>query len=138
MLKNQKGLSLVELLAGLALLSMIMLLASSIHLFGQKQAISQSAQVQNQSDVRLALKILTKEIRKATSVTVSNNTLTINDTDIYKLEKGNLTKNGVPIISNLKNLSIKMENNKVTLSVTALAASNSPESTLSTVIYTRK
>ncbi|RDU37014.1 hypothetical protein DRW41_09990 [Neobacillus piezotolerans] len=138
MLKNQKGLSLAEVLAGAALLSLIMILGSSIFLFGQKQAINQSAQVQNQADVRLGLNIITKEIRKASSVTVINNVLTINDTDIYKLENGNLTKNGVPVISSLKDFKIQMAGTKVTISMSANNTPNNPQTTLSTTIFIRK
>ncbi|WP_053367680.1 PulJ/GspJ family protein [Bacillus sp. FJAT-27245] len=138
MLKNQKGLSLAEVLAGVALLSLVMVLGSSIFLFGQKQAINQTAQVQNQADVRLGLNIITKEIRKASSVTVANNILTLNDTDIYKLENSNLTKNGVPVISSLKDFKIQMAGNKITIAMSANNTQNNPQTSLSTTIYIRK
>ncbi|WP_059173513.1 PilW family protein [Bacillus sp. FJAT-27445] len=138
MLKNQKGMSLAEVLAGVALLSLILLLGSSVFLFGQKQAINQTAQVQNQADVRLGLNIITKEIRKASSVNVNSNVLTINDTDIYKLENGNVTKNGHPIITSLKDFKIQMTDNKVTISMSANNTPNNPQTTLSTTIYIRK
>ncbi|WP_316569095.1 hypothetical protein [Neobacillus sp. YIM B06451] len=138
MLKNQKGLSLAEVLAGVALLSLILVLGSSIFLYGQKQAINQSAQVQNQADVRLGLNIITKEIRKASSVTVANNILTINETDIYKLENGNLMKNSTQIISGLNDFKIQMSGNKVTISMSAKNTPNNPQTTLSTTIFIRK
>lgn len=90
--KNEKGITLIELLAALALVSMVILLASSVQLFGQKQVNNQTNEIQNQSNVRLALNIVTKEIRKASNVSVTNNVLTINNTDIYKLENNILKK----------------------------------------------
>lgn len=71
---------------------MVILLASSVQLFGQKQVNNQTNEIQNQSNVRLALNIVTKEIRKASNVSVTNNVLTINNTDIYKLENNILKK----------------------------------------------
>ncbi len=138
MMKNEKGLSFVELLAALSLLSLILLLTASIILFGQKQMTNQSTEVQNQSNLRLALSILTKEIRKAASVSVSNNVLTLNDTDIYKLDNNNLTKNNLPIISNLQQFAVQMTGDQITITLADLPSNNLPQTTLSTTIYVRR
>ena len=106
MIKSEKGITLVELLVALALLSVILLLASTIHLFAQKQMNNQAAAFQSESNVSLAINIITKEIRSATSVSAANNVLTIittnNTTNVYQLNGSTLTKNNQPIITDLK------------------------------------
>jgi prepilin-type N-terminal cleavage/methylation domain-containing protein len=118
-LKSEKGVSLIELLAGLALLSIILLLASSVHLFGQKQMTGQSNEIQNQSEERLAIKYITKEIRKSEKVVVNNTTnqLTINDTDVYQLVGTSLQKNNVELFSRISKFIITRNGNKVNLTV---------------------
>jgi|GEM_PF-2771137 len=96
MKKNEKGLTLVEVLAGIVLLSMILLLVSSIHLFAQKQMNTQKKVIQIQSNERLAFNRITGEIRKANAIKVedsktmhikkTNFTNCTNETDVYKFE----------------------------------------------------
>ncbi|MGJ7920538.1 prepilin-type N-terminal cleavage/methylation domain-containing protein [Neobacillus sp. LXY-4] len=136
--KNEKGLTLLELLITLALVSMVLLMATSVHLFGQKQMNSQSNEVQNQSNVRLALNIVTKEIRKASSVSVANNVLTINGTDVYKLENNILKKNNQTLISNIQQFTITKTDEKLTVKIANTPSNNHPQTTLSTTIYLRK
>ncbi|AGK55095.1 PilW family protein [Bacillus sp. 1NLA3E] len=136
--KNEKGITLIELLAALALVSMVILLASSVQLFGQKQVNNQTNEIQNQSNVRLALNIVTKEIRKASNVSVTNNVLTINNTDIYKLENNILKKNNEPLISNIQSFTITKTEDKVTITITNTPSNNQPKTTLSATIYLRK
>ena len=64
-IKNEKGLTLVEILAVIIIGSIIMLLISNVHLFGQKQYKSQSEKSRHLYDVTYAAKVITKEIRKA-------------------------------------------------------------------------
>ncbi|ADU31348.1 PilW family protein [Evansella cellulosilytica] len=71
MIKNEKGLTLVELLISVALISMIAILITSIQIFGQNQYTNQSKQIDNQANVRLAMNVLTKEIRSGSSAELS-------------------------------------------------------------------
>ncbi|MFJ7936427.1 prepilin-type N-terminal cleavage/methylation domain-containing protein [Sporosarcina sp. NPDC096371] len=64
-LRNEKGLTLVEVLAVIIIGSIILLLISNVHVFGQKQYNSQSEKSRHLSDVTYAAKVITKEIRKA-------------------------------------------------------------------------
>ncbi|MEH7276290.1 PilW family protein [Neobacillus vireti] len=131
MFKCEKGVTLVELLAALALISIIVLLASSIHLFGQKQMTVQSKEIQNQSDERLAMNIITKEIRKAQSVEVvaATNQLIINSTDVYTLVGTIIKKNGTTFLSNISKFEARLANKQLKLSI-----GNLPE----TIIYIRE
>ncbi|MEH7176392.1 PilW family protein [Neobacillus vireti] len=122
-LNSEKGVTLVEILAGLALLSMILLLVNSVHLFSQKQTISQTKDVQQQSDVRLAANILTKDIRRAESVKVDSSTkfeikkATSATPDKYLYDGKDLLKNSVPLITGIPNFSI-MKNSERSISLT--------------------
>lgn len=68
MIKSEKGVTLIEVVSALALLSTVLFLAGSVHFFSQKQMTVQSAEVRTQSNVRLAAKLLTKDIRRAVNV----------------------------------------------------------------------
>ncbi|MEK5441652.1 MULTISPECIES: prepilin-type N-terminal cleavage/methylation domain-containing protein [unclassified Fredinandcohnia] len=126
MIKSERGVSLIELLAAIALLSVVLLLASSVHLFGQKQMNSQSDEVQIQSQERLAANIITKEIRKAKTVEVKNpNQLTLNDTDTYKLEGTTIKKNNEEFMTKINGFSVSKNENKVSLKI-----GNLPETTI--------
>jgi prepilin-type N-terminal cleavage/methylation domain-containing protein len=139
MVKNQKGVTLIELLAAIALLSVVLLVANSIHLFGQKQMSDQTAEIQNQSNVRLAMDIITKRIRKASTISVDNNgVLTLDNTDVYKLDNNNLTQNSQPIINNLQKFDIQYDGSKITVIIADLPNTNTPQTTLSITIYIRK
>lgn len=139
MVKNQKGVTLIELLAAIALLSVVLLLANSLHIFGQNQMTNQTTEIQNQSNVRLAMEIITKQIRKASTINVdSNGVLTLDNTDIYKLDNNSLTKNSQPLVTNLQTFNIQYDGSKVIITIADLPNTNTPQTTLSTTIYIRK
>ncbi|MEH7223078.1 prepilin-type N-terminal cleavage/methylation domain-containing protein [Bacillus sp. JJ1566] len=126
MKKCEKGVTLIELLAAISLLSIILLLASSVHLFGQKQMNSQTIEVQTQSQERLAANLITKEIRKAKTVEVNNpNELTINGTDVYKLDGTIIEKNNKELITNIDAFNVSKNGNQVILKIGEL-----PETTI--------
>ncbi len=126
MIKSERGVTLVELLAAIALLSIVILLASSVHLFGQKQMNSQSDEVQIQSQERLAANLITKEIRKAKIVEVKNpNQLTLNDTDTYILEGTTIKKNNEEFLTKINCFSVSKNGNQVSIKI-----GNLPETTI--------
>ena len=139
MLKNNRGISLIELLAALTLLSLIFLLVSSFTIFGQKQMNSQSSQIDNQANVRLAINIISKEIRCADRLVISNdNVLTINNTEKYQLTDTTITKNDTALIKGIEEFIINKEGSKINITITSLPDKNINSVTLSTVIYMRE
>lgn len=76
---NEAGFTLVELLASLALLSIVIGLIGSVTMFGLKQYEKQTNSVAEANDFAYALTVLSKEIRAAETVTVTGNTLTVDD-----------------------------------------------------------
>jgi len=144
---NEKGVTLIELLAALSLLSIILLLASSVHLLGIKQSSSQTAEINNQSNVRLAINIITREIRKASTVSfvniddsdITNDQLKINGVDVYKLGNKNITKNADPLINNIQTFTLKIvKDDMYTITIANIPSNNLPQTTLSSTIYIRK
>lgn len=73
-INNQSGLTLVELLASLVLITLVLIMVTSIHLMGLKQYNTQSQTIKHQENVRLAMTSLTKAIRRADSVYLISST----------------------------------------------------------------
>lgn len=118
MVKSEKGLTLVEVLATIVVLSMILLLATSVQLFAQNQVNSQKVNNQTQANERLALNRITREIRKAGTVEEkSSNILVINGTDEYKLVDTTLLMKDGEEITEINRFSVKVTGSKVDLTV---------------------
>lgn len=117
---NEKGLTLVEVLAALALVSLVILLAGSINLFGHKQMSSQKEEIQNQSNDRLAMNIVTKAIRQADPATVEvindQNVLKINNVRYY-LDGNSLKKETDVLISDINKFTVKQNGDQILLEI---------------------
>ncbi|MDR4948759.1 prepilin-type N-terminal cleavage/methylation domain-containing protein [Neobacillus cucumis] len=146
MQNNEKGVTLIELLAAISLLSVILLLASSIQMLGLKQSSSQTSDIQNQSNIRLAMNIITREIRKASTVSFvniddtvnTNDQLIINGVDVYKLENNSITKNTNTLITNIQTFTIKkVKDGMYTITIANIPSNNSPLTSLSSTISIR-
>ena len=145
LLKSNRGLTLVELLAVIVLISLVFVLVNSMHLFGLKQYDVQSKDIDHQSQVRLAMNVLTKEIRKADSVVVrkagtSQNTLVIDDRDLYTFNQQNHTidKNGTSLIRNISQFTVnRSEQDKVTLTIMSVPDKMGNSFKLSTDLFIR-
>jgi type II secretory pathway component PulJ len=127
-LNSEKGITLVEVLATLVLISMVILLASSIHIFSQKQTQTQKSNIDQQTNVRLAANILTKEIRNAKSVTTFTGNLGKFDIkhkdDIvvtYEFKDKVLLKNNQPFITDINSLTIeRLSDTKFSITIGSL------------------
>lgn len=137
-MKNDRGLTLVEVLTVVALLSMILLLAGSIHLFSQKQLRNQKSEIDNQTNIRIALNLIKKEIRSAQTVEITNNVLTINDTVEYKLEDHFLKKNNEPLIANIRRFDLQKSDGKIDVTIESVRTWHTRSTTMSAAIYLRK
>lgn len=127
---NEKGFTLVEVLATLLLVSLISILASSIHLFAQKQTNTQMEEIHIHSNERITMRLIKSEIRKAEKIETNHpNELIINGTDVYRLEGSDLKKNDITVISGIKEFIITMHDNQIKLKIGSM-----PE----TIIYIRE
>lgn len=137
LIHNERGVTLIEVLGAMVVLSIVMVLIANIQIFGQKQFVNQTEQVSHEADVRLAMNILTKEIRSASSISVTNNTI---QTDTGKIElKGSTMQKGSKIIGeNIASFSAVQKDGNITLTIKSKANGNQKASSLSTTLYIRK
>lgn len=121
-LSDEKGFTLVELLATLALFSVIIGLVGSVVMFGMKQYDRQTDSASQSNDYAYSMALLSKEIRKAEKVTISEGSITIDDNITYSQQGTQLLGNDGQIISddvkeilfesiNNNNISIKLISN---------------------------
>ena len=76
-LRNEAGFTLVELLASLAVLSLIIGLIGSVTMFGLKQYDQQVYVAEQSNDYAYALTVLSKEVRSAEEVVISAGSITV-------------------------------------------------------------
>src|SRR5690625_2182136 len=105
--RKEDGLSLVELLAVLAISSIIILFISTVHIFIQNQYNSQSTEVKELTDITIAMRAITKDIRSANKIEKSENpkeiTIVLDEGPIsYIFENETLKRNGAPYIYELE------------------------------------
>ncbi|QST00006.1 prepilin-type N-terminal cleavage/methylation domain-containing protein [Pontibacillus sp. ALD_SL1] len=136
-LRNEKGVTLVELLAALALLGIVILLISNAHMFGQKQFVSQSAQIENESNVRYAMNVITKEVRRAETVSVSSDTLQTNS-HAFELRGKNLYKGESVLVEDIEEFSVQEKSGKITITIKSFPNEFEKVATLSTDLYIRE
>ncbi|WP_245208202.1 prepilin-type N-terminal cleavage/methylation domain-containing protein [Sediminibacillus dalangtanensis] len=135
---NDKGFTLVELLAVLALLGLIIILAGSVTWFGQNQYTSQLEETKQQAEVRLALKQITKDVRQADSLTVTNNQLKLDEV-VYRLNAGHLLRNGRMVAEGISDFQVEPTEQGAGVTLQIKGASDSHQlSEVSTVLYIRE
>ncbi|MDL4841680.1 PilW family protein [Aquibacillus rhizosphaerae] len=146
MIKDEKGITLVELLGALALMSVVILLISSVHIFGQKQYVNQSQDIENQSNVRLAIASITKDIRTTDPalITSPDNSTLIIDEKTYTLTNNKITVNGNEMVSNIAVFNVNKSSNDesnnpyVDMKIESISDPHGNTASLSTVIYLRE
>lgn len=116
---SQQGLSLVELIAVIAITSFIAIIIYSVLLSGEKQYNTQSSDNQELSDIAYTLKVLTKEIRKSSDVEVTGNTLVISGvTYAYSPDTKSILKDGVTSFRDIEGFSVSKNEDVITITIT--------------------
>lgn len=131
-LKDDSGVTLVELLAALTILTVVIILAGSIHMFGQKQFISQTDSASQSNDFSYALTDMTTEIRKKSSNEIKvngevrNQQILVNGSVVYQQVGSQLLKRGVSLADDVENFMVTKaeEYIEITLIKTNQTASN--------------
>lgn len=94
---DETGITLVELLAAISILSIVILLAGSVHMFGQRQFINQTKSASQENDISYALTVITTDLRKLSKGEITEVADSSIETDRYsykfnlgrkQLEKG--------------------------------------------------
>ncbi|GAA5416245.1 hypothetical protein Pryu01_01277 [Paraliobacillus ryukyuensis] len=138
-MREERGMTLVELLAALALLSIIIMLVGSVMFFGQKQYSKQTETIAKQDEVRFVMSTITKAIRShhADEVTVADSVLTIG-TDQYKLNTSQLLKNSVVLSDQIAVFNVIKQDEQIDITIGSTSDEYNEKQTLSTVIYLRE
>jgi len=155
-LKNSRGVTLIELLAGIVILGFVLILSGHLLTAVQKQYSIQNEQIEQQKNLRLASQYITKDIRKENLVSIpEKNVLVIgkNRNQIrYELKDTTLKRNGVTLIPNISKLTIvgltQNDHELVTgqfpeivgikLEITTTANQMGATETLSSTVYLRR
>ncbi len=146
MFKDERGITLVELLAVLAILSIILLLVGSAHIFGQRQYFEQSETIDHQGDVRLIMSQLTTDVRKVTvneGASTSDNsgvfTLTLG-ANVYTHEGTTLKRNGVILSENISTFEWSSTTNETAnkIKIESVLDDKDKRASLETVLYFRR
>lgn len=138
MIKNRKGVTLVELMIVLALLSVVTMVGFSVLSFGFRSFNAQTDNLDNQSKVQHAISGISKEIRRvdAGDIIISGGTIDV-DGIAYILQGNNLLKNGKVLVSGIKSFNPSKVGNRITLEITS-QANRGREFTLISEIYVRE
>ncbi|TXL62480.1 hypothetical protein FHP05_11780 [Cerasibacillus terrae] len=117
--QNEKGLTLVEILATTVLLSIIIIFISSLLMFAQKQFSAQTEDTEELFDVTYVSQMILKDVRKATEKPiVSENKVEVNQQAYEFIEHSKtLEKNGVPISKDITSFTVELEEDKFSLSL---------------------
>lgn len=140
---NQRGITLVELLGVLAILSVIILLIGSAHLFGQKQLIYQTDEVDKQGDVRLVASQLTTDFRSITDYLEDADGYHIGD-QTYQYSDSTVSRNGQTLSNNIANFELIPINDDagelvgVDIVIESEAGGQAGPTTVETAIYFRR
>lgn len=148
-LYNEKGITLVEVLAVLVIGTIILLLISNIHLFSQKQYKSQSEKTRHLYDVTYAVKVITKEIRKANASTIEisddGHSIKLNAQTEYKFngdDKSIVIKSVNPtteilFVAGIKNFEIRKERSKLIIEIESMSDEKNKTEKIKTEIILR-
>lgn len=114
-LHNEKGITLVELLAVIIIISLLIGLISSTQLFGARQYNNQIKKTNQLYDITYAMKIITKDIRKSNTFEAPNTNEIILDGVEYKFDQSKevIFKNGNALVNNVRTFEVRpSENNE--------------------------
>lgn len=106
-IKHDSGVTLVELLAVLALLSVVIVLGGAIHMFGQKQFQAQTESANQNNDLSYAMTVMSSDLRKRRpeEIRVKDNEIQIkkgeNYEALYFVEKQQLIGNNEVLVKKI-------------------------------------
>lgn len=118
MIRNSKGLTLIELIIVIAIASVVVMIGFSIFSFGLRSFNTQTATVNNQSNIRQAIRVISQEIRKsnAQDITTSPSKININGV-VYRLQDSTLLKNDLEFIYGIESFNPIKDGNRITVEI---------------------
>lgn len=134
---NNKGLSLIELVIGLALIVMVTSAIYGAYMSGITTFSIESANARNQINVRQAISYISKELRKSSNVEVDGETLIIDGSE-YELAEGVIKKDNNDMFFGISEFNAVKVGNKVTLRIKSIPNIKGKDVTLETEIFIRE
>lgn len=148
LLKDEAGITLVELLAAISILSIVILLAGSIHMFGQRHFINQTDSASRSNDLTYALSVLSSDLRKEapdliriesspTKIRIVDAANQDNTLVTYEVSNNQLLKNKKSISDSVSSMTVSHQE-PYSLVITLYSdGENSPDKEYSTTITLR-
>ncbi|MER2077540.1 PilW family protein [Psychrobacillus psychrotolerans] len=131
---NERGITLVELLAAIVLASIVMMLIYSVLMTGTKQYKSQFDKNKQVTEISYTLKMITKDIRKTEKpILISSSEIDLNGIK-YSKNGSNITRNGVVIASVIDRFNVVVDDDRWIIEIKSAGY----EETKKTEIYIRK
>ncbi|SHN08365.1 PilW family protein [Gracilibacillus kekensis] len=138
MIKSEKGITLIELLGVLAILSLVIMLISSAHLFGQKQYMQQKDEINHKQEVQLLMSHLTKDIRIASVEELSAGDDLKIGSHHYKLEGSSIYRDSQIVSTKLAEFNYEITEDYIDIEISSVQDKRGEQHDLSTRIYFRK
>ncbi|GAB2491375.1 hypothetical protein GCM10008929_14420 [Alkalibacterium psychrotolerans] len=136
-LKNEDGITLVELLASLVILSVVILLVGSVHIFGQTQFISQTESAGQANDLRYSLTLVSRDIRQAEEISFESGELKL-DGLTYTHSGNALRRNGEVISGRVSLFEVDFNDEKADIRIRSTENRQRKSQTYETTIYFRR
>lgn len=136
--KSESGFTLVELLAALAILSLVIILAGSIHIFGQKQFVQQSEQVSQINDVGYIMASIEQDVRQTPKEEIKfEEDLIVGDTT-YSHQGTALYENSELLSNQISSFEVILNEDKIDISLSSTTNGKNKKEVVSTIIYFRR
>lgn len=119
---TQNGLTLVEVLAVLVLSAVVMTLAISIILSGQRTTTKTITETAEVNDLRMGLRIIGKDVRSAAKINIENNLLRLEVAGsevTYEVQDSTLLQNNVPLVYNVTDMMLGIQDRTLTIQVSS-------------------
>lgn len=136
--KSESGFTLVELLATLAILSLVIILAGSIHIFGQKQFIQQSEQVSQINDLRYIMASIEQDVRQTPKEEIKFEEDLIVGESTYSQQGTALYKNSEILSDQISSFDVTLSEDKIDISLSSTMNGKKDQEVVSTIIYFRR
>lgn len=138
-IKNQAGITLIELLGALSILLILIILIGSAHLLGQRQFIKQTDAVDKQSEIREVVNQLTADLRSvnAEDILLEDNQLTVGP-NIY-LHSGTTLERNEQILSRvIDTLNFDLTEDGIEITIKTTRNKNGNRASIETAVYFRR
>jgi len=139
--QNESGISLMEVLAAIVISGLVVTAIMSFFVFTKDQSDKQKDTVRGLTDISVAFKSITRDLRSATDVGNVNGDTSVlwiekgDDEVTYQLESNTLMKNGVEYIYDVVDFSAVMDEEKQDIDLDIVSMSGK---SLDTVIIRRE